>query len=43
VGLGRRIYLYDELHRLIQVICEVGKKVTNTYDAAGNRITLTNE
>jgi len=41
--LGRRIYVYDELNRLIQVIYEDGRKVTYTYDASGNRITLTNE
>lgn len=39
----RRIYLYDELNQLIQVIYEDGRKVTYTYDASGNRITLTNE
>jgi len=38
-----RIYVYDEYNRLIQVIYEDGKKVTYTYDAAGNRITLINE
>jgi YD repeat-containing protein len=38
-----RIYVYDEYNRLIQVIYEDGHKVTYTYDAAGNRITVTNE
>jgi YD repeat-containing protein len=41
-GVGRS-YVYDELNRLIQVIYEDGRKVTYTYDASGNRITLTNE
>ena len=41
--LGQRIYLYDELNRLIQVTYEDGRRVTYTYDALGNRITLTNE
>jgi len=41
-GVGR-MYVYDELNRLIQVIYEDGRKVTYTYDASGNRITLTNE
>jgi YD repeat-containing protein len=41
-GVGR-IYVYDELNRLIQVIYEDGRRVTYTYDASGNRITLTNE
>ena len=36
-------YVYDELNRLIQVIYEDGRRVTYTYDAAGNRITVTNE
>jgi YD repeat-containing protein len=36
-------YIYDELNRLIQVIYEDGRRVTYTYDASGNRITLTNE
>jgi YD repeat-containing protein len=40
---GGRIYLYDELNRLIQVIFEDGRRVTYTYDASGNRITVTNE
>jgi YD repeat-containing protein len=35
--------VYDELGRLIQVIYEDGKKINYTYDAAGNRITVTNE
>ncbi len=43
ITLGRRIYLFDALHRLIQVIYEDGRRVTYTYDAAGNRITVTNE
>jgi YD repeat-containing protein len=34
-------YTYDELNRLIQVIYEDGKGVIYTYDASGNRITLT--
>jgi YD repeat-containing protein len=38
-----RIYVYDELNRLIQVIYEDGRKVTYTYDATGNWITVTNE
>ena len=38
-----RVYVYDELNRLIQVIYEDGRRVTYTYDASGNRITLTNE
>jgi YD repeat-containing protein len=41
-GIGRQ-YVYDELNRLIQVIYEDGRRVIYTYDAAGNRITLTNE
>jgi YD repeat-containing protein len=41
--IGRRIYVYDELNRLIQVIYEDGGSVTYTYDPAGNRITVTNE
>jgi YD repeat-containing protein len=41
--LGRRIYLYDELNRLIQVIYEDGRTVTYTYDASGNRVNLTND
>jgi len=38
-----RIYVYDGLNRLIQIIYEDGRRVTYTYDASGNRITLTNE
>ena len=38
-----RIYIYDELNRLIQAIYEDGRRVTYTYDAAGNGITLTHE
>ena len=38
-----RTYVYDELTRLIQVIYEDERRVTYTYDAAGNRITLTHE
>ncbi len=38
-----RVYVYDELNRLIQVLYEDGRRVTYTYDASGNRITLTNE
>jgi YD repeat-containing protein len=38
-----RAYIYDELNRLTQVIYEDGRVVTYAYDAAGNRITLTNE
>ena len=38
-----RAYVYDELNRLIQIIYEDGRRVTYTYDASGNRITLTNE
>jgi YD repeat-containing protein len=34
-------YIYDELNRQIQVIYEDGRVVTYTYDASGNRITLT--
>ncbi len=34
-------YNYDELNRVIQVIYEDGRGVTYTYDASGNRITLT--
>jgi YD repeat-containing protein len=41
-GAGRQ-YVYDELNRLIQVIYEDGRIVSYTYDATGNRITLTNE
>ena len=33
-----RIYVYDELNRLIQVIFEDGRRVTYTYDASGNRL-----
>jgi YD repeat-containing protein len=38
-----RTYVYDELSRLIRIIYEDGKIVNYTYDAAGNRITLTSE
>ena len=38
-----RTYIYDELNRLIQVIYEDGRRVTYTYDASGNRITVTND
>jgi len=38
-----RTYIYDELNRLIQVIFEDGRRVTYTYDASGNRMTVTNE
>jgi YD repeat-containing protein len=41
-AVGRQ-YVYDELNRLIQIIYEDGRRVIYTYDAAGNRITLTNE
>jgi YD repeat-containing protein len=41
-GVGRT-YIYDELNRLIQVIYEDGRRVTYTYDAVGNRITVTND
>ena len=41
-GVGRT-YVYDELNRLFQIIYEDGRRVTYTYDASGNRITLTNE
>ena len=34
-------YVYDELNRLIGVIYEDGSEVFYTYDASGNRITLT--
>ena len=36
-------YVYDELNRLIQVLYEDGRQVTYTYDAAGNRMTLTHD
>jgi len=42
VGFARQ-YIYDELNRLKQVIYEDGRVVTYTFDAAGNRIALTNE
>jgi YD repeat-containing protein len=41
-GVGRT-YVYDELNRLHQVIYEDGRSVTYTYDATGNRLSLTNE
>jgi YD repeat-containing protein len=41
-GVGR-IYVYDELNRLFQIIYEDGRRVTYTYDSSGNRITLMNE
>ena len=41
--IAGRIYVYDEYNRLIQVIYEDGKRVTYTYDAVGNRLTLINE
>jgi len=37
VVVGQRIYTYDGLNRLIQVIYEDGSSVTYTYDTAGNR------
>ena len=37
----KRTYIYDELGRLVQIIYEDGKTVTYTYDAVGNRVTLT--
>jgi len=41
-GVDRQ-YLYDELNRLIRVMYEDGKIINYTYDAGGNRITLTSE
>jgi YD repeat-containing protein len=38
VVIGARIYVYDELNRLVQVIYEDGSEVTYTYDWAGNRL-----
>jgi YD repeat-containing protein len=38
-----RTYVYDELNRLIRIIYEDGRIVNYTYDAAGNRISLTEE
>jgi YD repeat-containing protein len=39
----RRTYEYDERGRLIKITYEDGKTVTYTYDAVGNRLTLTEE
>jgi YD repeat-containing protein len=38
-----RTHVYDEIGRLVQIIYEDGKKINYAYDAAGNRITVTNE
>jgi YD repeat-containing protein len=39
----KRTYVYDELNRIIKITYEDGKTVTYTYDAVGNRLTLTEE